>query len=731
MRINFNNNLSFQAGYVTTCKTSLSPIIKHDVVDTFNAKNKPVQVDSTLANSVNYFVLAGGQGTRMTPYIKTVEPILGEQNKTTLPFPIDNKTDLRVIDFPMYLGKDFLTRDGYRTIEHNTPNGNFSDILKFYIDNPKEVKDTLVCCGDNIYPLSNDELKNIIKTAQSDGTKVMIFASKQMPEYAANKFGILKFNSPNPYRNDTLYLDRFDDMADVRTFYEQSNSYLTLDGFCLSYPGMFFIKKDVMNWLIDKVKANPKIIQKVHPTELTPCPEAQYDYIAALKLIKERMPSVNVLIKPVNCWQDVGTPDRYFNFLSSINAESLQNFPLSERVRILNAINKKAQIKKKKLILSNENSGKYNLVAQYPMNGKRIGIYADKQINFGSKVVKTDCPKRKKLTQKQLDFLDKFEEMPESKKNKYKIATGLTADIYYIKPFKFVIKSIKNIPNKQLQKKLDASLKNEGQNLKNLFGSKTKNVQQYIGLATTEKGKTFLLTQYSDGKKIRKASQLSYDVLDNILQSLFMLDKNRIANFDWNPNNILIKGNKTTLIDFQWAKKLQNFSSKVENIVSPSFENVSNITAFETSTLAPLVLKTKNMGLLEKYLKIKAKYCQKEACFIAQKNLTNIDSVQEKIDFEIIKSKVFNKCSLPVLNAEMLRLEFLYNNLRYNFSLAPAIDKPKDHSKAGFYTIKAIKAAQKLSNINIPKHISITEKLYLEKMQKMGEYYLKYFALND
>ena len=302
---------SFRAGYVTATKSTLADKIQSEIVDTFVRCDEP----DLPAPDVNYFVLAGGKGSRFAEYTKFLEPVFGEQNKITMPFVLGDGQKLRIIDFPMYLGKVFLGKSGkYNLLTSDAPSGNFGDVIKFYQANPDKIKDTVLTCGDNVWSLSCKELVNAVNFAKQSDADMMLFGSKQNVNTSNMHFGIMELGR---FLGDDIY--SVDGLVDKPNLYDIENfseKFKTNDGYCVSYPGMLYIPKKNMEWILKKLKTDKGFIRKMPYSE-----GEEFDFIAAIKRIIEMKDNPKVLVKAVDKFVDTGTPSRYLKFLSSLTEQ--------------------------------------------------------------------------------------------------------------------------------------------------------------------------------------------------------------------------------------------------------------------------------------------------------------------------------------------------------------------------------------------------------------------------
>ena len=693
------NNISFKSGYVTTNKSVLGHKVKNEIVKQFNCDDNFVPKKP----EVNYFVLAGGKGSRFASYTKALEPLYGEQNKITMHFPIENEEKIlpfRIIDFALEMGKEFLDKDKkYTCLENEIPTGNMGDVIKFYQRHPESIKPTIICCGDNIWGIPSSELKDTVDDALNNNISLLLFGSKQKITDNNMGFGIIKFDSHdnNGIRKVLGLLDT--SSPDIVKKYH--DTCLTKDGYAISYPGMLYIDKENLRWILSRIESEPDFIRKDGNSN-----GEKYDYISAVKRIMNERPKSKIAVKPVSDWVDTGTPERYLDFLTSIKKENLINFDKEQAKIIINGLKKQIDTQNKIIYLGKTNK-KFNTDLKI---GKDIYKIKSGLPSFGSKVISESDIGNKKLSKSQLDFIDKFEEMSEKEKKKFKLSSGMTADVFLIKKYNFVIKMIKNNFDKYISEFLNESLFKEFESLKILNNKRINNTQKGISYLETKKGSKFLITEFHKGEAVNLDNEkFRKEGFSKILKSLCDLDKISIINFDWNPNNIIFDGKKFTLLDFQWALPFSDAKTN-PNIIINNIEPVSNMTTFETSTIAPYIHQTRDYEILHKYLQDKAKFCKK-----------NIKNKPDKMQrFEFLRSVVYKNPTPKILKAEMYRLEFLYNNMKKNYYLAPDLEGNKDKSLYKIFEKNAKKSADKLSSIDTKDSNPLISE-YLSFMKEYGK----------
>lgn len=356
-----NNSLSFGTGYVTLSEQNLGLMIADNIVSPFNTTTLPaiqkeksndadkllskMNIKSTdriknsqdLVDKVNFFCLAAGSGSRFKKLAQTV----GDYNKISLPLPVNKKQNFQMLDVPMAMGQDFLDNKGYTTIIADKKSGSMGDIVKHYLAG-NEIKDTVVCCGDNVFAAQSSEMTEFFTKCINDkNTHLALVGVERTPEVVAQRFGVLKVEKDSSSSEDVMKLTGFEEKPPLEVAQE-----LTTDkGMNIANTGMFYISKEAMTKLIDEIKNGENNIKK---EESEP-----YDFALATKYIHKKMSDWFGLesaegskVKIVDKWEDVGEPEAYYRFLEDVGeGEYLDNFPkeLAEATR--NSIKERTDLK--------------------------------------------------------------------------------------------------------------------------------------------------------------------------------------------------------------------------------------------------------------------------------------------------------------------------------------------------------------------------------------------------
>lgn len=373
---------AFKAATVTLSEKNLGKKIAANVVDSFNGKILPeivktraVEAEQIIKaaggpgrviskaddfkNNVEFFALAAGAGSRFAELAETV----GEYNKISLPFKIDKNLDLHMLDFAMAMGKHFID-DKVNTIVAPKKSGSFGDIVKYYLDgNP--IKDTVVCCGDNVFGDGANELMTFFTKMMNNPNKhVALVGAKRAPEEVVKTFGLLGVEGS--LKDETLKLTSFvEKPATVELAKEKE-----VDGQCIANTGLFYLSKESMENLMSEIKSGVNNIKK---DESEP-----YDFAKAVEYVHKMTPTWFGIpskeaadVKVVQKWEDVGQPAALYQFTEDVkNGEYLKNFPKNIANKVVDAFEQRVRTKDALPFINFTNSAKVS--AEQIKNAKNV-----------------------------------------------------------------------------------------------------------------------------------------------------------------------------------------------------------------------------------------------------------------------------------------------------------------------------------------------------------------------
>lgn len=361
---------NFGTAYVTAAKANLAPVILSNVdsynkgdfakmydesrksaqavIDNVNAtlpnSNKKIKTVKDLTAKTDFYVLAAGAGKRFAPMASLVADIRGKGekfNKISMPFEIgEGQKPLTMLDVPLAMGRVFADKKGYRSIVAEQPTGSFGDVILNYINNGKEPKDVVVCCGDNVFDeKSENMLDYIVRTINNPNKQLGVVGVARTPEEVAETFGVLEVGDKD--EKTGLYpLKGFVEKPKL----DAAKKLTTPDGICIANTGMFVIKKETMEKLIDIIKHEHKVLGKDKSGNdksfyIAKDEKEKYDFANATKWANKLNGPEASDVKMVKTWEDVGSPKAYFNWLADMKkGHYLSNFTPERQTLINNAV---------------------------------------------------------------------------------------------------------------------------------------------------------------------------------------------------------------------------------------------------------------------------------------------------------------------------------------------------------------------------------------------------------
>ena len=346
---------TFKASYVTLSKKNLGEKISMNVVDSFNGKLLPqlretmvreaqsvidtagagavISKPADFQDNVNFFALAAGSGSRFRELAQTV----GDYNKISLPFRIDADTNLHMLDFAMAMGKFFVGKEGVNKIVAAQPSGSFGDIVAHYqAGNP--IKDTVVCCGDNVFgDKAVDMMKFFTRVINDPNKHVALVGVARTPEEVAKRFGVLQVEGS--LNDEALKLTGFSEKPPL----EEAEA-MAVDGMNIANTGMFYISKEAMEKLMAEINSG---INNIKKNDSEP-----YDFANAVKYVHSMLPEwfgvaskEGADVKVVDKWEDVGEPQALYQFADDVkNGQYLHNFPAELAAKIKGAFGERIHL---------------------------------------------------------------------------------------------------------------------------------------------------------------------------------------------------------------------------------------------------------------------------------------------------------------------------------------------------------------------------------------------------
>ncbi len=357
-------NQSFGNAFVTLSRANLGDVIAKNVSaynggdfakmykqsiaiaqNVINAVNKRLGISdvriknvSDLVENVDLFALAAGSGSRFKVLAQSVANMRanGEAfNKISVPFELGRgQQPLTMLDIPMAMGRFFAQETGYEKIIAEKPTGSFGDVILRYLHTGRKPKDVVVCCGDNVFDMkSADMLDFVVSTINNPQKQLGVVGVARTPEEVAKRFGVLKVGLKDSQSG--LYpLEGFVE----KPSFDAAQALVTEDGVNVANTGMFVIKKESMEKLLDIIRHEQKVLGG-QTTYIAKDPVKEiYDFAAATKWTQAINGSGASDVKIVKTWEDVGEPAAYLRWAQQLRqGHYLDNFTPERRAAILEA----------------------------------------------------------------------------------------------------------------------------------------------------------------------------------------------------------------------------------------------------------------------------------------------------------------------------------------------------------------------------------------------------------
>lgn len=361
---------NFGNAYVTLSKPNLSDVISENVdrynqgdfkkmyedsrksankvianvnatLETTNGKIKTVD---DLVKKVDLYILAAGSGSRFRPMATAIADLRGKNesfNKISVPFELGRgQQPLTMLDIPMAMGRFFAPKEGYSKIVAEKPTGSFGDVILNYLERGKPLKDVVVCCGDNVFDMkSEDMLDFIVRTINNPKKQLGVVGVARTPEEVAKRFGVLAVGEQDEVSKN-FPLKGFVEKPEL----EAAKKLATDEGVNIANTGMFTIKKESMEKLLDIIRHERKVLGG-KTLYIAKDPEKEiFDFAAATKRVRDINGTGASDVLMVKTWEDVGEPQAYKRWAEQIRDEHyLSNFTPKRRQIILDEIRKRVK----------------------------------------------------------------------------------------------------------------------------------------------------------------------------------------------------------------------------------------------------------------------------------------------------------------------------------------------------------------------------------------------------
>lgn len=331
MRINSIQTQAFKGVYVTTSTKNNGDYVDNKVIKPFKENFQPAIQNrkeckdfNEVKKDTDFYVLGAGSGSRFKELAQTQ----GEEvNKISFETPLTNGKGFHMLDVGMAMSVPFVDKKGIQRKNAEVARGSFAEIY----DNALKLreagipqKNVVVCCGDNMFHTDKPfELDYFVKDVIENPAKQMgLIGVERNPKEVVGKFGCLKVVPTE--KDDIMQLDGFVEKPET---IEIARKFETPNGACVANTGMFVIKADAMEWLMDQIEEDPMFIAK---NEKEP-----YDFAAACTKVQEEYGKDRCDVKLVQTWEDAGDPAALYRTIGEYQKGNfLTNFAKKDREMI-------------------------------------------------------------------------------------------------------------------------------------------------------------------------------------------------------------------------------------------------------------------------------------------------------------------------------------------------------------------------------------------------------------
>lgn len=341
MQINSINNLrtspSFQKVYVTTSTKNNGDFVEKEVIDPFKkffmpsiARMSQCKDFESIIDDTDFYVLAAGEGSRFRQLAATEG---SKVNKISFSEPLQDGRRFHMLDIAMAMSVPFADQDGLIRKNAEVARGSFAEIYdnaRILREKGLPQKNIVVCCGDNLFHTDKPfELDYFMKDVIEDPTKQMgLVGVEREPEEVVNRFGVLDVIPTN--KDDVMKLNGFVEKPKTESI---AREFETPNGKCIANTGMFTIKAEAMEWLMDELEKDPMFIAK---NEKEP-----YDFAAACTKVQEKYGANKCDVKLVQTWEDAGEPEALYRTIKEFQKGNfLTNFSPKDRMMIQSSMKK-------------------------------------------------------------------------------------------------------------------------------------------------------------------------------------------------------------------------------------------------------------------------------------------------------------------------------------------------------------------------------------------------------
>ncbi len=307
---------SFKGVYVTTSTKNHGDYVDNEAIKPFNSTAQKIAAQygkefEDIIHNTNTFVLGAGSGSR---FMNLAHKQGDEVNKISFAImQLKSGKNLHMLDLPMAMASPLIDERGLTRVNAEVARGSFAEVVKVAQDlrnEGKPQKNVIVMCGDNLFdaPKNNPfELLHFAQDIINNPSKQMgLIGVEREPDEVVNKFGVLKVSPSGD--DDIMQLGGF--VEKPKTI-EKAREYETPAGKCIANTGMFILKAEAMEWLLDELENDKTFLAKVDKDGNKDKKEI-YDFAKACELVQSKYGDAKCDVKIVDTWEDAGEPEALY-----------------------------------------------------------------------------------------------------------------------------------------------------------------------------------------------------------------------------------------------------------------------------------------------------------------------------------------------------------------------------------------------------------------------------------
>ena len=290
----------------------------------------------------------------------------------------------------------------------------------------------------------------------------------------------------------------------------------------------------------------------------------------------------------------------------------------------------------------------------------------------------------------------------------------------------------------------------EAENLQKL-PKDCKRVQKFVDLFE-KNGKQYLVTTFQSGGSLSKLKdRMSDELIGNILDELFKIERAGVTFYDYSMANIVFEDSEPRFFDFEIAKKqsFDKFNIDAESDLCHMSRNtyfpfITNLAGFEIRTVGKIIGELEKYpnsedfsnNFVKRYLKKASIFFQNTAELYSQKNTNNNFKIpKEAIEYSKTLAKLFKNPSAEIVSIEKqsmrikeLLTEYWFRNdpdLSHDDRLYSNLPEYVENLKSRFNSVQndIMKLQNKEKDLDVQKYCKTTS-AFLKKLSQKEVTYL-------